>query len=633
MIRKVFLAACLLWPLPGLAADEMEIPTLGRTHGHGVLPPMAERLPETPLVANLAARGRVPGRHGGDLETIIGRAKDNRLMVVWGYARLAGYNDKFEVVPDILRNLTVEDDRTFTLRLRPGHKWSDGHPFTAEDFRYWWEDVANNEKLAPAGPPVSMMVDGKLPKFEVLDDLTVRYSWDMANPAFLTLLAKARPPFIYRPAHYLKTYHIDYGDTAFIEALTRENRHRNWAALHNSLDNMYKADNPKLPTLQPWANTTRPPANRFIWARNPYYHRVDELGYQLPYLDRVIITVADKKLVAAKTAAGEADLQARSISFGKITLLKKGEDAGNYRTYLWPVVKANHLALYPNLTVSDPVWRTLLRDTRFRRALSLGIDRTMINRVMYFGLGTESQNTVLPESPLFNQEYRDAFARFDPDEANRLLDEIGLTERRPDRIRLLPDGRPLEIIVESAGESVEDIDMLELIKETWSEIGVSVFPKASQRDVLRNRAYSGLTTMSIWFGHDNGVPNPLMPPGEFAPVSQVKFSWPKWGQWYETKGKSGEPVDMDWAKELLQLYHDWYAARTEEERGGIWSRILQIHAQELPSIGIVAGTRQPVVVSRDLRNVPEEALYGWDPGAQFGMHRMDEFWFDRKEGE
>ena len=48
------------------------------------------------------------------------------------------------------------------------------------------------------------------------------------------------------------------------------------------MDNLYEGDNPDLPTLQPWHNTTKPPADRFVAVRNPYFHRVDEKGRQLP---------------------------------------------------------------------------------------------------------------------------------------------------------------------------------------------------------------------------------------------------------------------------------------------------------------------------------------------------------------
>src|SRR3546814_12806669 len=71
-------------------------------------------------------------------------------------SRLMAYDETLEIVPDILEWLEVEDGRSFTLKLREGHRWSDGHPLTAEDFRYFWEDVATNEELFPVGPEVPL---------------------------------------------------------------------------------------------------------------------------------------------------------------------------------------------------------------------------------------------------------------------------------------------------------------------------------------------------------------------------------------------------------------------------------------------------------------------------------------------
>ena len=131
-------------------------------------------------------------------------------MVIYGYARLVAYNLEFEIVPDILERVEVKDGRIFTLYLRQGHKWSDGRPFTSEDFRYYWEDVANNRELSPGGPHKVLLVDGEPPRFEVVDETTVRYSWSKPNPQFLPKLAAASPLFIYRPAHYLKRFHNRY---------------------------------------------------------------------------------------------------------------------------------------------------------------------------------------------------------------------------------------------------------------------------------------------------------------------------------------------------------------------------------------------------------------------------------------
>src|SRR5690606_12647498 len=206
--------------------------------------------PDVPSVVEMNGY-KTPGKRGGELTMLVGRTKDTRLMVVYGYARLVAYNEAFELVPDILEDVEVEEGRVFTLHLRPGHRWSDGAPFTSEDFRYWWEDIANNEQMMPVGPPAQLYVDGELPEVEIVDELTVRYSWSKPNPFFLPALAAATPTFIYMPAHYLKQFHEKYADPDKLAALVEDAQARDWAQLHGRKDEMYDFTNPELPTLQP----------------------------------------------------------------------------------------------------------------------------------------------------------------------------------------------------------------------------------------------------------------------------------------------------------------------------------------------------------------------------------------------
>jgi peptide/nickel transport system substrate-binding protein len=616
------LICLLMLPASGAGQNLVEPPMLRLDVSTGKLPPVEKRLPQPPLVVQVDT----PGKHGGALHSLVGRSRDTRLFVVYGYARLVGYDRNLELVPDLLESYEVKEGRIFTLKLRKGHRWSDGHPFTAEDFRYYWEDVATNKELAPAGPPKDLLVDGEPPKFEVLSDTVVRYTWHKPNPQFLPRQAGAAPLFIYRPAHYMKPFHKKYSEKVR-KAEADGTARRKWSAVHNRADNLQESDNPDLPTLQPWMNTTRPPADRFVAVRNPYFHRVDANGLQLPYIDRFILAVADPKLIPAKTGAGEADLQARDVHFNNYTFIKQGEKQNGYRTLLWRPGRGSHFALYPNLNTNDPVWRKLLRDVRFRRALSLAIDRALVNQVLYFGLGIESNNTVLPQSPLFREAYRDRWARYDRKLASQLLNEVGL-KMGVDGIRRLPDGRPLEIIVETAGESTEHTDVLELIRETWREVGIKLFSKPSQRDAWRNRIFAGQTVMSVWSGIENGLATPDNSPDELAPTNQAQqHHWPKFAQYIETAGKSGEPVDIPEVKDLQRLHKAWMESATRQERERVWHRMLELHAEQQFTIGVVSGVPQPVVARDTLMNVPQQGFYNWDPGAFFGIYRPDTFWF------
>lgn len=600
-----------------------EPPALAARVEGGELPPVARRLPERPLVL----RTDPEAVHGGDLRMLIGTPKDLKLAFVYGYARLVRWDDRYRIVPDLAERVETHEGRSFTFHLRRGHRWSDGAPLTSADFAYWWEHVANNPELSPGGPPPVLLVDGEPPAFEAPDPHTVRLRWSKPNNLFLLDQASAYPTLLYRPAHYLRQFHKAFADPEKLEKLVAQERRRGWAALHHSRDTLYEMDNPNLPTLQPWRPTTPQPAQIFVFERNPYFHRVDDDGRQLPYIDRLVMVLADRAVIPVKTLTGETDLQARYLAFDQYTFLKRNERLAGYAVRLWSTGAPAAVALYPNLTTSDPVMRRLLLDRRFRRALSLGIDREEINKILFYGLGVIGQNTVL-RSPTVHEDTRMAYARHDPAQANRLLDELGLVGRDRKGFRLRPDGKRLDIIVDAAGESSEQADVLELIRETWGGLGIELIVRASQREVFRRRVFSGEAVMSVWSGDFGfGFPTAEMSPSWLAPVEQEHLQWSRWGLHFESGGRQGEPPALPAARRLVELYRRWLVSTDTAERQRVWVEMLDINADEVFTIGIVGGALQPVVVRQGLRGVPERGIYAWDPGAHFGVYGLDTFYW------
>lgn len=615
-------------PFSGTAIDS---PFFKDRLASGALPPVAARLPANPRVIDLEALGRQQGRHGGNIRMLMGDQRDIRMMTLYGYTRLMVYDDNLDLVPDVLESCEVEDGRIFTLRLRQGHRWSDGSPLTSEDFRYWWEDIANNKRLSPGGPPQALFSAGEPPRFEILSETEIRYSWKTPNPVFLPALAGAQPTYIFMPSGYLKQFHERHAPKHELAQRVKEHRVRDWGALHERLSRMYRPENPKLPTLEPWRNTTPLPAEQFVFERNPFFHRIDKNGRQLPYSDQVTLTIGTSALVPAKTAAGEADLQARYLRFDNYTFLKEASKRMNFDVRLWKRAEGAYFALLPNLNAIDPVWRDLNRDLRYRRAISVAINRQDVNKVIFFGLARESGNTALPESPLYDPRFTSLWTQHDPALANRLLDEIGLTKRDDDGIRLLQDGRRLEFTIETAGENTEETDILDLLKQDFFDVGIKIYPRSTQRDVFRRRILAGQTVMSAWAGMDNALVTSDMEPDALAPTSSAQFQWPRWGQFVESNGKEGERPALPAANKLVRLYEEWRMSATRDQRRAIWREMLALNAEELFTIGVINSTLQPIVVSRDLRNVPEKGLYSFEPGAFIGRYMPDTFWFDRPE--
>ena len=175
-----FAFVCALFAGQAGANEYRETPFFAEAVAAGDLPPVGERVPAVPAVSN-----KPPGKPGGAIDWLARRSKDIRIMNVYGYARLVGYAPDFTIQPDILESIEVEEERIFTLKLRAGHKWSDGAPFTSDDFAYYWNDIENNGDLKPYGPDIRLLVEDEPPIVEIVDPLTVRYTWSAPNPEFL----------------------------------------------------------------------------------------------------------------------------------------------------------------------------------------------------------------------------------------------------------------------------------------------------------------------------------------------------------------------------------------------------------------------------------------------------------------
>lgn len=629
--RRTLLALMGSTMLPRIsAATEVVDPDPLKTEvAEGTLPPLADRLPKVPRVVPLdGVDGTVAGRHGGTIKMLIASQRDIRYMPINSYSRLVGFDRHFNFGPDLLERYEVEGERVFTFYLRPGHRWSDGSPFTTEDFRYVWEDMFHNKELHKGGIPNVLRVQGKEPLFEVLDEFTVRYSWEDPNPDFLAELASPVATRLMLPAAYLKQFHPKYQTAERIAQLVKQQRVDGWVSLHQKMSRTARPENPDLPTLDPWRGITAPPAGQFVFERNAYFHRVDGNGLQLPYIDRVVLNVSSGDLVAAKAAAGESDLQLTNIDFADYTFLKSAEKRGAIKVSLWKRIQGSRAALIPNLNCSDLIWRQTMRDVRVRRALSLAINRDEVNKAVFFGLGSPSANSILPESPLFRPEYRDAWATFDPDQANALLDEAGLVRDGEYGIRYLPDGRPCKLIIETTAETTFDTDVLELVTDHLWRIGFRIFTHVSHRELFRQRITSGETILALSPGLDNGVPTADMSPRELAPTNDDQIQWPLWGLHHLSGGGDGRPPDIPEAQALLDLFHEWREADAHDERVEIWHRMLSIFTQQVFTIGIVNAVPQPIVRSNRLRNLPNEGLYGFDPTSYLGVYMPDTFWLE-----
>ena len=200
-------------------------------------------------------------------------------------------------------------------------------------------------------------------------------------------------------------------------------------------------DNPKLPTLDPWVLKTKPPADRFVFERNPYYFRVDPQGHQLPYIDKVVFS--DRRLQAhpgQDRRRRERCCRRKDLRFADYTFLKEGEKDGGYRVLLWQTGRGSSFTLYPQPDDHrSGVAQAQLRDVRFRRACRWPSTGTRSTRSSITAWRGRAPTRCCRKARSTSRSTRQAYAAFDPAAANRLLDEIGLTKR--DERRLPPAAR------------------------------------------------------------------------------------------------------------------------------------------------------------------------------------------------
>ena len=617
-----------------------EAPQLAELVKAGKLPPVAERIGQDPLVIKpLHEIGRYGGTWRGgftgpaDFWNGFRCCSGPDHLLFWDYT-----GDK--AVPNLARGLEMQDGgRTWLVHLRRGMKWSDGKPFTADDFVFWFEDVYRNKDLVPT-PSAAMAINGKQGEIQKVDAATVRFKFP--EPYFMLpdVLAGstdlAGQMFGYRalggfaPAHYLKQFHPKYVGQAELDKKVKDEKFDSWVRMF-----LFKNDwalNPDLPVLSAWKTVT--PINTPTWTleRNPYSVFVDTAGNQLPYIDKVVLTLAENlEVLNLRAVAGEYDFQQRHIDLGKLPVFIENQAKGGYKVYLDPGDYGGDMIIKFNLNYdADPEIAKWFNTADFRRALALGIDRDQINETFWLGTGTPS-SVVPADNNKYNPgpQYRKMWATLDVRKANEMLDKIGLAKKDAQGYRLRSDGKGrLRIeIMTLGGQFVQYTQISEMIREQWKKIGIDLTVQEVERSLALKRTAANEQQLGAW--NNDGSEHLFTFPLHVFPfeLAAVASSGPLYVKWFHSAGAQGKEPEPK-MRELMEKWKKAFGV-PEKERIQLGKDIWKIAAEEVYIIGVIGmgpasmGVR---VVKTNMGNIPSRQ-YNSPDGKTPGISRPVTFYW------
>ena len=584
----------------------------------GSLPPVDERLPQDPLVIEPVSE---IGQYGGTwrrLDSSDGMGLTRQVIFVEPF--LKWHRDANGMRPNLVESWSYNEAGTeLTVNFRQGIKWSDGDPMDVDDYLFWWNDLVLNEDV-PVAAPNGTIFQGETMQVAKVDDFTLQFTFPVPAPLFMEQHSRGHyhSAAFMVPSHFLKTLHPAYSDAADNDALL------------NHYDIGSRLQKTDMPMLSPWVPTAFTSGQTAVFERNPYYWKVDPVGNQLPYIDRMVVDIVTggsfTESVALKTIAGEVDMQVRDIAPKDVPLLLENAESGGYRMFFWNRGDYSWPWLILKYDYDDEAIVDLFYDKSFRRALSHAIDRERINEIVSLGLGHARSFALSPESPEFQTErgqqvYADwstSYAAHDPDLARSLLDEAGVVDQDGDGMRDLPNGDSLELIVHVNVGDQNSVDAMDFIKEDWDEIGISTVLNAVEWSVIMEDGENRDVMIHAW--GSAAAWGLVSAATVWTPVESVSYALGgiHVGRHYQTGGESGVAPRPGSALEKLQnAYTELITIVDPMERDAKLLDAYQIHIDDGPvSIGIVGEHISPLVVKHNFHNVPEEGgvVASWDLG-------------------
>ena len=610
-----------------------------RIQGNGALPALADRLPSEPLVM-------IPydavGRYGGQLDVLSNatEAGTSDFLSVRHVSLLRYSDDLQTIVPNVAKSFKWNDDFTqLTIKLREGHKWSDGAPFTSEDIVFYHDNLMLDKNIFET-PKDYITVAGEAMSVDAPDATTVIFNLPAPKPGLIAHFATHySQPF--QPKHFLGQFHpdVDSNADANAQALGFENGYAAIKAYYGNSDwtdtPTPMLSNPDLaaglpkatyPTLESHIVIADTPEGRHFVA-NPYFFQVDPTGQQLPYINEFDeVYINDNEVRILKIVNGEVDYKAQSLQLASAPILLENQEKGDYTVHLKPEITIGALGF--NVTHEDPAKREVFGNIDFRRAMSIAINRSEMNEIGFFGQGTPRAYTGFSPLPAFADASMETYAtEYDPAAANALLDGLGMADTDGDGIRELPNGDKLVLNLNFSTQGIAG-QTVELAAQYWRDVGIDSVVKEVTPDEYRSAQSSNKLDVSMW---RKGQPLAIVlgnnelwvPPYENYFGNRNAMLW---AEWVDSNGSAGEEPPA-WAKQMMEDINVLQSAEAGSDAfNQAGARMVEHMTKELLFIGTVIAPA-PMIHRNNLINFTETKTHSYEYYRTY-PYRATQWWLD-----
>lgn len=589
----------------------------GQIRGNTDLPPLADRLPDEPLVI-------VPyasiGMYGGTFNALSNATESGTSdFLSIRHTTLFRYSDDLEtIVPNVAKDWAWNDDFTqLTVTLRSGHKWSDGADFTSADILFWYDNLMMDSNIIENAKDYAL-AGGEPMTVTAPDATTVVFDLAAPKPGLIeTFTSSFIQPF--QPVHFLGQFHpeINPEADALAQAAGFETGYDVVKAYFGSSD---WTDTPTMMFIRPNevgnlpANTMPTLESHIIVAENtegrhlvanPYFHQVDTAGNQLPYINEQDERyVPDTEVRTLSLINGGISYKAQSVTLDMLPVLLDNAENGNYSVDVNPGIQMPVLAF--NVTSEDLAKREVFGDLRFRTAMSIAMNRDEVNEVVFFDLGVPTQYTGFSPLPAaVDQSWSQHEIGFDPDRANALLDEMGLVDVDGDGNRDLANGDAFVLNIQFSTQELSS-QLIEIVGQNWADVGVASVIKEVTPDEYRSAQSANQLDLMSWA---QGAPMSVALGSNelFVPPFSTYFNARNgmlWAEYIDSEGANGvEPPAyvMGMIDDINALQS---AAPGSDAQGEAAARLTEAMASNLLFLGTILASG-PVYRSNDLQNVTQ----------------------------